>query len=79
MGFVRGLEPDTLPQSHFPILVPADVRAKLRRQLADRGIDTDVLFDLPEKLDREAFPNGEEHIALRHDASDGRTNDHARD
>ena len=69
-GVIKGVVPSALPQSNFPIRVPAAFRAPMREYLKKRGIDTGILFGFSARsgLDREQFPNtvatGEEIILL---------------
>jgi dTDP-4-amino-4,6-dideoxygalactose transaminase len=45
-----------MPQSHFPILVPADYRSQFRQHLRNRGFDTGNEFPFSGVLSRSAHP-----------------------
>lgn len=62
-GVVRGPGIDSLPQSHFPILVAAQFRDELCDYLRGRGVDTSTLFPLCSGLSRNCYP----HAALASD------------
>ena len=54
---IDGLHRDNLPQSHFPIRVPASNRDKVRKALWVRGVDTGTLFPFPENINPKSFPH----------------------
>ena len=56
-GAVRGPAIDALPQSHFPVRIPAAVRDEMCDHLRGRGIDTGTLFPLPAGLSRDRYPH----------------------
>jgi dTDP-4-amino-4,6-dideoxygalactose transaminase len=56
-SFLRSIDVDALPQSHFPIRVDGDLREPLRRHLRKCGIDTDIDFPFPAGLEPSNFPN----------------------
>jgi DegT/DnrJ/EryC1/StrS aminotransferase family protein len=57
VGVLYDLPSGTLPQSHFPIRVPAHLRTGLRAELRRRGVDTGTLFPFPSILPRSQYPN----------------------
>jgi dTDP-4-amino-4,6-dideoxygalactose transaminase len=59
-GIVRGPVSSALPQSHFPIRLPAAVRDRVCDYLRDHGIDTSTLFPLAPGLDRDSYPHAAE-------------------
>ena len=56
LGIVHGISRDSLPQSHFPVRVPAGMRDKVRQYLYERGIDTGMLFPLVDTSFRTDVP-----------------------
>jgi dTDP-4-amino-4,6-dideoxygalactose transaminase len=56
-GTVNGPSKEALPQSHFPLRIPAEKREQLRHYLRGRGIDTSTLFALPALIDGRTYPN----------------------
>lgn len=56
-GVVRGPGSGVLPQSHFPIRIPAVIRDRMCDFLRGRGIDTGAPFPFPQGLKRNDFPN----------------------
>ncbi|MCE5267552.1 MAG: DegT/DnrJ/EryC1/StrS family aminotransferase [Planctomycetaceae bacterium] len=57
LGIVRGIPPNALPQSHFPICVAATRRAGVRTFLQQHGVDTAMFFPFPSRLRRADYPN----------------------
>jgi dTDP-4-amino-4,6-dideoxygalactose transaminase len=55
-GLVGGVNPEALPQSHFPIRVPAPLRDHLRGYLRRHGVAAGTTFDCPLGLERREFP-----------------------
>jgi dTDP-4-amino-4,6-dideoxygalactose transaminase len=56
-GAVHGPGTNALPQSHFPIRIPAAVRDDICDYLRGRGIDTGTLFPFPARLSRDRYPH----------------------
>ena len=56
-GEVRGPRLNALPQSHFPMRVPAAFRDDICDYLRRRGIDTGTLFPFPIGLHRDDYPH----------------------
>ena len=65
---LRGVDVESLPQSHFPILVDGTLRERLLKYLRSHGTDAGIEFPFPKGLDRTVFPNaakaGEEVLTL---------------
>lgn len=59
-GVVRGGGGKTLPQSHFPIRVPAAMRDRMCDYLRGRGIDTGTIFPLSMGLSGDLYPHAAE-------------------
>lgn len=55
-GIVQGLRNEVLPQSHYPVRVPAAVRDAFCDYLRGYGIDAGTLFKIPAWLTRERYP-----------------------
>jgi dTDP-4-amino-4,6-dideoxygalactose transaminase len=56
-GVVQGVDGEALPQSHFPIRVPAKLRPQVQDYLWRRGIDTGRQFPFPESLSPALYLN----------------------
>jgi dTDP-4-amino-4,6-dideoxygalactose transaminase len=59
-GNVRGQGVEALPQSHFPIRLPAGIRDPMCDYLRGRGVDTGTLFPFVVGLSRASYPNAAE-------------------
>ncbi len=57
LGVIRGFDGESLPESHFPIRVPATARNDLRQYLAGHGIDTATYFPFPRGLTPAQYPH----------------------
>ena len=55
-GIVRGLASSGLPQSHFPVRLPAALRNRMCDYLRGHGVDTGTLFPFPAGMDPRCYP-----------------------
>jgi dTDP-4-amino-4,6-dideoxygalactose transaminase len=62
-GVAKGQESGALPQSHFPLRLPSQIRDEMCDYLRGRGIDTGTLFPFPAGLRREQYPHTAEASA----------------